>query len=123
MNLTHKQEAFCQAIANGMNQSDAYRSAYDAGKMKPDVVNVKASQLAAVGKVAVRLAELKQSLSEKSEWTRLDSVTALRNIVEGSEVKHSDITGAVKVLNEMHGYNAPREINVNGSLSLNVSFD
>jgi phage terminase small subunit len=123
MNLTHKQEAFCQAIANGMNKSDAYRSAYDAGKMKPDVVNVKASQLAAVGKVAVRLTELKQSLSEKSEWTRLDSVTALRNVVEGSEAKPSDITGAVKVLNEMHGYNAPREINVNGSLSLNVSFD
>lgn len=44
--LTLKQEAFCQAyIQNGGNASEAYRSAYNAGKMKADVVNVKACEL------------------------------------------------------------------------------
>ncbi len=123
MTLTAKQEAFCQAVASGMNQSDAYRSAYDAENMKPETVQSKACLLMAEGKIRARVDSLKQSLSEKSEWTRLDSVTALRNVVEGSEAKPSDITGAVKVLNDMHGYNAPKEITVNGSLNLNVQFD
>lgn len=123
MKLTSKQEAFCQAIADGMNQSDAYRSAYNAVNMKPDVVNVKASQLAAGGKVAVRVDELKQSLSDKSEWTRLDSVTALRNVVEGREAKPNDITGAVKVLNDMHGYNAAIKHEVAASVTIHVAFD
>lgn len=60
MSLTAKQEKFCQAIVSGMNQSDAYRHAYDASKTKPDVVNVKASQLMANGKVKVRVAELRK---------------------------------------------------------------
>ncbi len=122
MTLTAKQEAFCQAIASGMNQSDAYRSAYSAGKMKSESVNVNASKLCADTKVALRIAELKQSLSEKSEWTRLDSVTALRKVIDDTEAKGAEITGAVKVLNEMHGFNAPtkHELSVSFPRVINI---
>lgn len=122
MTLTAKQENFCQAIASGMNQSDAYRSAYDAGNMKPETVQSKACLLMAEGKVRARVDSLKQSLSEKSEWTRLDSVTALRKVIDDTEAKGAEITGAVKVLNEMHGFNAPtkHELSVSFPRVINI---
>ncbi len=45
MALTPKQEAFCIAMASGMNPSDAYRSAYDTSKMKPASINKEAKKL------------------------------------------------------------------------------
>lgn len=122
MTLTAKQENFCQAIASGMNQSDAYRSAYDAGNMKPESINVNASKLCADAKVALRVTELKDEIAAKALWTREDSVLTLKSVIDASD-KGMEITGAVKVLNEMHGYNAPKEINVTGNLNINVNFD
>ena len=107
MSLTAKQEAFAQAIAGGLNQSDAYRSAYNAGKMKPESITVKASQLAADGNVTVRLAELKAALESKALWTRERSVLALASIADSSETRANEIVAAIKELNAMHGFNAP----------------
>lgn len=107
MKLTAKQEKFAQCIADGMNQSDAYRTAYNAEKTKPDVIHVKASQVMADGRVSVRVTELKAALEEKALWTRLDSVQALRTIANGGEAKPTEIVAAVKELNAMHGFNAP----------------
>lgn len=64
--LTKKQEDFCLAYVETGNASEAYRRAYDAGKMKPDTINVKASQLLADGKVSVRVAELREKVTEKA---------------------------------------------------------
>ncbi len=57
--LTDKQEAFAQSIAAGHSQSEAYRMAYNAKKMKDSTVHSKASALAANGKVRARVEELK----------------------------------------------------------------
>lgn len=65
MALTAKQEAFCQAIVKGKGPSDAYRSAYNAEKMKPAVIAVKASELLANGKVAVMIELLRKPVMEK----------------------------------------------------------
>ena len=47
--LTLKQEKFCQEyVKNGGNASAAYRSAYNASKMKDETVWVKASMLLSV---------------------------------------------------------------------------
>ena len=43
VNLTAKQEAFCQGIADGLGQADAYRAAYDAEGMKDNVIYARAS--------------------------------------------------------------------------------
>lgn len=53
--LTHKQEAFCQAMAKGLSLSDCYRAAYDTSRMKPNVVNNEASKLAGRQDIADRV--------------------------------------------------------------------
>ena len=105
--LTAQQEKFAQAIASGMNQSDAYRAAYNTSKTKPNVIHVKASQLAADGKVLIRLKQLQSALEKKALWTREDSVTALAAIAHGSEARANEIVSAIKELNAMHGFNEP----------------
>jgi phage terminase small subunit len=41
--LTQRQETFCLAYIETRNASEAYRRAYNAGKMKPATVNKRAS--------------------------------------------------------------------------------
>ena len=122
MALTAKQEAFAQAIADGMNQSDAYRSAYNAGKMKPESVQQTASRLMDDLKVSSRVAELKQAIADKGLWTRERSVKALAAIADGSEAKANEIVAAIKELNSMHGFNAPtkQEISLTFPKVINV---
>ena len=112
MTLTAKQEKFCQCIADGMNQSDAYRAAYSAEKMKPDVVTVKASELASSGNVSVRLKELRDALSASLIWTREQSVEVLAEIARGSESRPGEKVSAVKELNSMHGFNEATKLDV-----------
>lgn len=57
--LTDKQEAFSVKYVECNDASEAYRFAYDAENMKPQTVNVKASELLKNGKVSVRVSELK----------------------------------------------------------------
>jgi hypothetical protein len=112
--LTAKQEAFAQAIADGMGQADAYRMAYDAEGMKDNTVYPKASRIMNVGKIRARIDELKAQVAEKQLWSREMSVKALVQAYrEGSgAVKVS----AVKELNAMHGYNEPSKLNITGSM-------
>lgn len=56
--LTAKQEKFARGIAAGLNQSDAYRAAYSASRMKPELVWQEASKLRRNHKVARRIEEL-----------------------------------------------------------------
>lgn len=123
MSLTGKQEAFAQAVASGLTQAEAYRTCYD---VSPETLNStvweEASRIANDRNVSARIASLKDEIAAKALWTREDSVRTLKTVIEGND-KGNEITGAVKVLNEMHGYNAPKEINVNGNLGINVKFD
>lgn len=59
MALTPKREAFCQAIVAGMNQSDAYRKAYDAAKMKAETIQNKAHVLMKNGEIRARIEEIR----------------------------------------------------------------
>jgi hypothetical protein len=113
--LTAKQEAFCQGIADGLGQADAYRMAYDAEGMKDNTIYSKASVLMSDGKVAARVAELKAQVAEKQLWTREMSVKGLMSAYRiALEAKASTgMTAAVKELNIMHGYNEPTKLAVN----------
>lgn len=113
--MTPKQEAFAQAIADGMNQADAYRRAYDVGDAtKPETVWKRACELMADRKVAGRVEELKAQLSAKALWTREMSVKALVKAYRVAEQSSnsSGMTGAVKELNAMHGFNEPARLNI-----------
>lgn len=94
MSLTSKQEAFAQAVASGKNQSDAYRLAYAAGKMKASSINVNASKMMADAKVAQRVAELRKPVAEKAQMTlesHLRDLMMLRNMA----VKEKQISAAI----------------------------
>lgn len=123
MALTAKQEAFCQAIADGMNQSDAYRAAYNAGNMKPETVQNNAYKLTQDNDISTRANELKNALASKALWTREKSVTGLANIADNGGAKPVEIISAIKELNAMHGFLAPTKHEVSMVVNFNVAFD
>lgn len=120
--LTAKQEEFCQAIADGMTQADAYRTAYNAVNMKSASIHKRASELMADGEIAGRVEELRAMLTAQALWTREDSVRELSGIATDrtGETKPSERVSAIKELNAMHGYNAPSKVDLlssDGSMS------
>jgi hypothetical protein len=122
--LTPKQEAFCQAICDGMSQSDAYRHAYNASKIKTESVNNLAYRL--VGKVEIRsrIQELKSKLENKQLWTRERSINKAIEAIEMASTngKPLEILKGVEVLNKMHGYDAPikHDVKSTGGFSINI---
>lgn len=113
MILTAKQEAFAQAIADGMTQADAYRAAYSTGKMTDKTVWEKASALMADGKVRARVASLREALAQTLLWRREDSVTVLAEIARAKDdAPTAARVAAVKELNSMHGFNEPTKVDV-----------
>lgn len=82
MALTPKQESFAQNVASGKTQADAYRAAYDAGKMKDATIISKASILMADGNIRARVDELRKPIVEKLHITlesHLNDLKILRN--------------------------------------------
>lgn len=112
MTLTAKQEAFALAVAGGMTQAAAYRKAYSHEKMADATIWKRSSELMSNGVVLGRVQELKSALVDKSLWTREMSVKALIKAYRVAEGKNNAaaMTGAVKELNAMHGYNEPSKI-------------
>lgn len=123
MALTAKQEAFAQAVAGGMTQADAYRSAYEASQMMDKTIVEEASRIAADRNVAARVAELKEAVAIQAIWTRLDSVRTLADIAVDGEARANEKVSAVKELNAMHGFNAPTKHEVAGNFTMNIHFD
>lgn len=78
--LTAKQEKFCQNIAKGMNQSEAYRNAFNISKAKQESVHTLASRLLKKVEVKSRLSELKQQTTEGIKYTVEDSFRKLSEI-------------------------------------------
>lgn len=80
MSLTIKQENFCLAYIETGNASEAYRRSFSAGKMKPETINVKASELLSLGKVAVRIAELRKPVVEAAQITLEQHLNDLKEL-------------------------------------------
>lgn len=109
--LTGTQENFCQCVADGMTQADAYRTAYNAEKMADKTIQEAASRLMTDSKISARVAELRAALSEKLLWTREMSVERLIAAydVAREERQATGMVSAIKELNNMHGFNEPQE--------------
>ena len=89
--LTSKQEAFCkEVVANGGDQSAAYRECYNASKMQDKTIWEKATVLMAEGKVSARVSELRKEVAQiaakKFEITIEDVMALLKSYV------YSDVT-------------------------------
>ena len=127
--MTPKQEKFAQCVADGMSQAEAYRTAFSVKEStKPETSQANASRLMANSTVSARVAELKSKLEQKGLWTREMSVQALQKAMDIAQNQNNaaGLTGAVKELNAMHGFNAPLKHEVTGKdgspMSLTVSF-
>jgi phage terminase small subunit len=112
--MTPKQEAFCQAIADGKNQSDAYRLAYNAANMNPNTVNRKAHDLMNDGNITARIKELRDKLQERVLITREGVLQAILETIEIGKLngKPMEIYKGYEIINKMLGYDAPQKIEV-----------
>lgn len=77
MNLTDKQEKFCQKVVELSNNSEAYREAYDTSRMKDHTVHRSAKELMSNPKIAARLEELREELRERYRLTVDDLIGEL----------------------------------------------
>jgi len=83
MALTPKQELFAQSVASGMTQADAYRTAYNAAKMKPETVQNNAHQLMKNSEISTRVDAIRKPIVEKAGITleahlkRLDELSRM----------------------------------------------
>jgi len=108
--LTGRQEKFARAIAEGKNQSEAYREVYSKScSWEPEALHNRAYELAKNSDVLVRIKELRAEIIENAAWKRQESIQLLINIVH-TAVRDSDKIRAIRELNLMHGYNEPVKI-------------
>lgn len=63
--MTPKQEKFCQNIVSGMNQSDAYRGAYNCDGMLPTTINDEAWRSMQNPDISQRIEELRLPIAER----------------------------------------------------------
>lgn len=114
LKLTPREERFAQGVADGLSQAEAYRQACpNSLKWKDETVWSKASVMMRCNKVSARVSEIMGKLADKALWSRMDSVAVLKPIAEMAD-RQADKIAAVKVLNEMHGYNEPTKLELSG---------
>lgn len=114
--LTPQQEAFAQAVMMGNTDAQAYRIAYPKSLgWKDNTLYRQAYQSAHHPLIMARIAELKEKLVNRELWTREQSVKVLAAIAGNGE-RDGDRVRAVAELNEMHGYNQPKKLDISATV-------
>ena len=112
MKLTSKQERFCQEIAKGLNQSDAYREAYDTENMKDEVIHNEACVLMKNHYITIRIKELTEEALEhvkydiEAHYRELEQIRQLALVPNGENgrielhpaIKATELKGKLKGL-------------------------
>lgn len=81
--LTPKQEKFCQEIASGKSQRQAYLSAYPTSKnWQENTIDSRASVLMKNKKVIKRLDEIRDSMNHKIVWNRTRALKEINYVLE-----------------------------------------
>lgn len=101
--LTAKQEEFAKKIAEGMNYSDAYRSAYDTKRMSDKTVNEKASLLKDEDKIRTRIKELRDMAAKDTIMTAQKRKEWLTEVINDPNVDINAKLKATDLLNKMDG--------------------
>ena len=87
LNLTPKQEDFCQLYIELGNASEAYRQSYDADSMNENTVNREASKLLDNPKIATRLDQI------RLDHKKRHNITVDTLLLELEEARQSALTG------------------------------
>lgn len=101
--LTPKQEEFAKRIAEGMNYSEAYRSAYDTRRMSDKTVNEKASLLKDEDKIRTRIKELRDMMAKPTIITAQKRKEWLTEVINDPNVDINAKLKASDQLNRMEG--------------------
>lgn len=119
--LTAKQEAFAQNIVSGMNQADAYRSAYDADNMSDNAIYREASLLMSRPKVAQRISEMRNELAKPTIMSAQERLEWLTGLIKDDESDVNAKLKAVDIMNKMQGGYIQRiEADVNNDVYISV---
>jgi len=105
--LTAKEEKFCLEVATGVDEFDkpisyaeAYRRAYNAGKMKSSTIDEKASLMMNKDKIRARVQELRDNVTKAAA---IDASYVLKRLVEIDQMDVLDIhndDGTIKAIRE-----------------------
>ena len=122
--LTSKQEHFAQLVAYGLNQSDAYRQAYDVSPSSPSsTVNDQGYTLAHHAYIAPRIAELRAKVAAKRSWNRERMVEQAEKHInvalEGGYKGVSAANGALELIGKVTGLltDTRVDLNVSGTIT------
>jgi hypothetical protein len=109
MSLTPKQHIFVQGILSGLNQSDAYREAYDVGGMLPATIHNEASKLMGSHEVTTSIQE---AWDTKRGWTLARVVEeGERNLTGSREANQwASANGALQFLGKITGVVTERPV-------------
>lgn len=116
--LTHKQDKFARLVAEGKEQSTAYREVYNTSKMKPETIHKRASELALDGKVAGRIAELKKEFTKNLDLA--SQITVERQLKYAQKCVHECLKSrdfnnylkAIHMQNRLIGLYAPTRADI-----------
>lgn len=118
--LTEKQEQFVRNILEGMNQTEAYRSAYPNQKMSDKTISEAASRLMANSKVVARLSELRNELTKPTIMSAQKRLEWLTGLID-SEVDVNAKLKAIDIMNKMTSeYIQKIEADVKNEVTINV---
>lgn len=107
--LTLKQEKFClEYVRNGGNASEAYRAAYNAEKMKPKTVNERASVLLSDNKVAARVKDLQDAITEAALIEPTELLREMAHMLRADPADAYTETGQFKSIHDI-----PRDLRRN----------
>lgn len=127
MKLTPKQEAFARKYVESSCASTAYRFAYDAKRMKDNVIHVKACELLKDGKVSVRVQQLQERHQKRNDITveKLTemAVEAYKLAMKDDVQTPSAAVSAVMALGKLHGLiidKAKTESEVKSQVTYNI---
>lgn len=119
--LTPKQEKFARCIIEGMSQADAYRSAYNCGKMSDKTIWENASRIMADGKVKARVQELRDQISSETIMSAKKRLEWLTSIILNQEERTENRLKAADIMNKMQGeYIQKIEADVNSEVNINI---
>jgi phage terminase small subunit len=106
--LTAKQEKFCQLVASGKGQSEAYRGSYNVENMQDDTINNNAYKLMQNNDITTRIKQIQDEMAEAMKITVFSEVADLKKIEEiASQAIHGKYQNSYDLANWI---NAKKEI-------------
>ena len=100
-------------IIEGMNQADAYRSAYPNQRMADKTVWETASKLMKNPKVVARLAELRDALAKPTIMSAQQRLEWLTKLIQSEKESTTDKLRAADIMNKMQGEYVQTNVNLN----------